>query len=71
MAQRILPGNWPNCIVLDSWAFDSFILTDKLFTKVKRRFTTCLWGNNNLYEKWVSSSELFILFDVSLKTISV
>ena len=50
---RSLPRNPPYCIILDSWDFDSLILTDKLFAKALRRFATCLLINNILFGKLV------------------
>ena len=47
------------------------ILADKLFAKALQFFVTCQLINNNLYGKLVSSSELSIMLDDSLKTILV
>ena len=47
------------------------ILADELFAKDLQGFTTCLLLDNNLCGKLVSSSELPIKFDDSLKTTSV
>ena len=33
-----LARNHSNCIILDSWVFDNFILNNKLFAKVLQRF---------------------------------
>ena len=42
-----------------------------LFGKALRRFPACLLVNNNLCGNFISSSELTILFDDTLKTNSV
>ena len=60
---RILSRNLTVCVILDNYVFDidSLILTDKLFAKDLRRFSTYLLVNNNLCGKLVS--ELPIIFD--------
>ena len=37
---RSLPRNPPNCIFLEIWVFDSFMLVNKLFAKTLRRYVT-------------------------------
>ena len=39
---RRLPRNPPDCTILESWVFDNFILTDKLFAKALRSLETSL-----------------------------
>ena len=68
---KSLPKNPPDCIILDNCAFDNLILVDVCLAKVLQRFKTCLLVSNNLWGKLVSSSELPIIFDDSLKTTSV
>ena len=36
MDQEVCRKNLPNCIILDSWVFDSLILADKLLAKALR-----------------------------------
>ena len=63
--------NPSDCIILDNWVFDNFILADKLFAKVLWIFATCLSVSNNLCGKLASSSlELLITFDDNLGVIS-
>ena len=54
-----------------SWVFDSLILPNKLNAKDFWRFPTCLLVNNNLCGKLVSSLELSLMFDDSLRITSV
>ena len=65
---RRLPWNPPDCTILNKWVVDNLILVDKRFAKTLQRFVTFLLVNNNLRRKLVSSSELPIIFDDSLKT---
>ena len=65
MVLKILK-NPPFCILVDC-AFDNLISVDVWLAKTLRRFATCLLVNNNLCEKFVSSSELLIIFDDNLK----
>ena len=65
--QRSLPRNPPDCAILDNWVVDSLILAHKLYENSLRRFATCLWANNDLCGKLVSSLELSIIFDDNLK----
>ena len=44
---RGLPTNYPDCIVLNNWVFDSLISVNELFAKPLRRFATCLFVNKN------------------------
>ena len=44
---RSLPGNPPDCIVLNSWVFNNFVLADELFAEALRRFETCLLVSND------------------------
>ena len=39
---RSLTRNPLDCLILDSWVFDNFILADKLFTKTLQSFETCI-----------------------------
>ena len=43
--------NPPNCIVLDNWVFENFILADEPFAKVLRMFENPLSVNGNLCGK--------------------
>ena len=61
----------PSCIILDNWVFDSLISVDELFAKGLRRFATYLLVNKNSCRKLVLSSELPIVFNDNVKTISV
>ena len=47
---RSLPRSLPNCIMLDSWVFENFILADEPFAKPLEFFETCVLVNNNLWE---------------------
>ena len=62
------PTNPSDCIVLDISVFDNLISVDKQFAKALPRFTTYQLVNNNLWEKFVSSSPT--IFDDSLKATS-
>ena len=44
----------PDCIILDNWVFENFILADEPFVKVLKIVETCVSVNNNLSEKLVS-----------------
>ena len=57
----------PNCTILDSWFFENYILTDKLFAKALQIFETCVSVNNNLCGKWVSSFESPTTFNERFK----
>ena len=50
--------NFPDCTILDSWAFENFALADKPFAKPVLSLKTCVLVNNNLCRKLVSSLEL-------------
>ena len=43
----------PDCIMLDKWVFENFILADELFAKALRIFETSASVSNNLCEKLV------------------
>ena len=45
----------PNCIILEYWVFENFILTDEPFAKASRIFETCVLVNNNLWGKLILS----------------
>ena len=45
---KSLPKNPPDCPILCSWVFDSFILAEELFAKALRSLKTCVLVNNNL-----------------------
>ena len=53
----------PNCIILDNWVFENFILADELFSKVLQSFENYVSVNNNLCGKLVSSLEFPIKSD--------
>ena len=40
-----LPKNSPHSIILESWAFDNFLLADRLFAKALQRLETFLLAN--------------------------
>ena len=61
----------PNCIILNSWVFENFILAGELFAKAIWILETCVSVNNNLREKLVSSLEFPIKFDERFKITSV
>ena len=67
---RSLPKNSADYIILDYWIFDNLILVDESFVKPSQRFAPCLLVDTNLWGKWVSLSELRIIFDDNLKTTS-
>ena len=63
--------NAPNCLILDNYVFENFILANELFAKALQISETCVSVNNNLCEKLVSSLELPIRFDERFKVTSV
>ena len=48
---RSLPRNPPNCIILDNWVFENFILADESLEKALQIFETCVLVNNNFCGK--------------------
>ena len=56
-----------NCIILNNWVFENFILADKPFAKAEQSLVTCVSVNNSLYGKLVSLLEFPILIWVKLK----
>ena len=44
---KSLLRNPPDCVILDSWLFDTFIPADELFAKVLRNYETCLSVSDN------------------------
>ena len=61
-------GKYPrNCIILDSWVFEKFILADEPFAQALRIFKICVLVNNNLSGNLVSSLELPTTFDGRFK----
>ena len=66
-----IPPNPPNCIILDKWVFENFILADETFAKALRIFETCVFVNNDLCGKLVSSLALATKFDERFKVTSV
>ena len=62
-----LPRNPPDWTILDSWAFDNFILADKLFAQALQSLENCLSVSNNLRGKLVSTLESPITFDERFK----
>ena len=63
--------NLPNCIILDSYVVEDFILADEPFVKASWIFEACVLINNNLWEKWVSLLDLPAAFDARFKDTSV
>ena len=59
----------PECIILDKWVFENFILADEPFTKALQIFESCASVNNNLCRKLVS--KLPIKFDGRFKSSSI
>ena len=56
-----------DCIILNNWVFENFILADKLFAKAEQSLVTCVSVNNSLYGKLVSLLEFSILIWIKLK----
>ena len=52
-----------DCIILDDWVFEDFVLADEPFAKAFPIFETCLSVNNSLCGKLVSSLEIPIKLD--------
>ena len=48
----------PDCIILDSYVFENFMLADEPFAKILQSLETCVSVNNNLCRKLVSSWKL-------------
>ena len=63
--------NPPNCTILDSWVFQSFILTDRPFSRDWQIFETCVLVNNNLWGKLVSSLDSQTAFEERFRVTSV
>ena len=63
--------NLPNCIILDSYVVEDFILADEPFVKASRMFEACVLIDNNLSEKWVLILDLPAAFDARFKDTSV
>ena len=61
------PTNLSIFVILDSWAFDYFLLVVELFPKALPIFETGVLVNNNLCGKLFSSSESWITFDGRFK----
>ena len=59
--------NFPNCIILDNWDAEDFILAHEPFAKASRIFEACMLVKNNLWGKWVSSLDSPTAFDESFK----
>ena len=66
-----IPPNPPNCVILDKWVFENFILADETFAKALRIFETCVFVNNDLCGKLISSLALATRFDERFKVTSV
>ena len=56
-----------DCIILDNWVFENFILTEESFAKFLRIFETCVSVNNNFCGKLLSSLELPIKINKRFK----
>ena len=63
--------NPPDCTILDSWVFDNYIFSDKIFAKALQSLENCVLINNNLYRKLVPSLESPIIFDGTFEVSSV
>ena len=61
----------PNCIILDNWVFENFILAHEPFAKSLRSLKTCVVVNNSLCGKLAFSLKQPIAFDERFKVISV
>ena len=59
--------NIPDCIILDNWVFKKFILSYEPVVKGLQSFENCVWVNNSLYGKLVSSIEFPTKFDERLE----
>ena len=57
----------PNYTILDSWVFESLILTVEPFAKALQIPETCVLVNNNFPGKLVSASKLLITCDERFK----
>ena len=57
--------NPPECIILDNWVLEIFILADEPFTKVLGMFETCVLVNDNLCGKLFLSVKFDEIFKVN------
>ena len=64
---RSLPGNLPDCIILDSFCIINLVLADEPFAKVLGILETCVSVYNNLFGKFVVSLESQILLHERFK----
>ena len=60
-----------DCIILENWVFENFVLADKVFAKALQIFETCVSVNNSSCGKLVSSLEFPIKFDEGFKVTSI
>ena len=51
----------PDCIILDNWVFNNFVLANEAFEKGLRSFETCVLVNNNLHGLFSLFSLLVLL----------
>ena len=63
--------NPPDCIILDNWVFENFILANEPFAKALQIFETYKSVNNNFCGILVSSLGFSIKFDGRFKVTSV
>ena len=63
--------NPPNCIILDTFVFQNFILADESYANALQRLDTCVSVNNDLCRKLVLSLESPITFDKGFKVASI
>ena len=68
---KILLGNPPDCLILENWAFDNFILAEELAAKALWSLWSCALVNNSLCGKLVPLLELPLTFDERFKNTSV
>ena len=61
------PRNPPDCFILESLAFGSFVQADEYSAKALQSLKTCASVNNNFFGKLISSFESLIIFDESFK----
>ena len=68
---KTLPKNSPDCPILCSWVFDSFILVNKIFANVFQNIETSVLVNNNFCGSLCASLYLSFTFDERFKVTAV
>ena len=64
---KSLPKNLSDWPILDNCDFENFVLPDEPFAKALRNLEFCVFVNNNLFGKLVSSLKLPKTFDERFK----